>query len=184
MSESILPRAAEQLDLFGASFSTSIELASAAEGDEEDDAPFGSWEPRFYLPEAKTFGDLFEGHAFGRKPGAERRRGHPNAGPGGYIEQYCSVTSHEEDPRVWGMDVRPTPAAAAVLMEMYGVVDDPDLYFEITVRAPDDAIVVVKYNRINGNRWLAIIDPRTIPRSPRDDRGDEPASVAPYCLEW
>jgi len=42
--------------------------------------------------------------------------------------------------------------------------------FEIVIRSPRQALVVASNSVIIGSRWLALIDPRTIPRSEQNDR--------------
>lgn len=42
-------------------------------------------------------------------------------------------------------------------------IDCDRLYFDVVVRDRGNALVTVKYNRIIGSRWIASIDPRTIP---------------------
>lgn len=37
------------------------------------------------------------------------------------------------------------------------------IYFEIVVRGPREALVIAKNNQIIASRWLAMIDPKTIP---------------------
>lgn len=77
------------------------------------------------------------------------------------ISPYCSVS----DPLGvhWrSMWVRPTLALWLKLHETMIKVDYDAIYFHIVIRT-DGALVLAQYNQIIGSRWIALIDPATIP---------------------
>ena len=132
------------------------------EGDESEPL-FGRWAPIYHVPGARTFDALFSAPTFGRDTLREGRR------PG---LRFCYVDARsapraDDEPHVWFMDVRPAPAVAAVIQEMVSLIGDEDVFVEITLREDGSALALAKYNRILGSRWLAEIDPASVPRPPR-----------------
>ncbi len=102
----------------------------------------------------------------GHKPRAEQ--------PGNWIGPLCDVELEElGGPARRTIAVRATDAVIAALKGQL-VTDDDRLYFLIRGHADTNrALVVLRHNRIIGERWLAYIDPQTIPPYPyaqRDQR--------------
>jgi len=121
-----------------------------------EDEPASWWHPKplgFTL--ARSFADLFESHA----PDTSARPDDielPETEC--VVSPLCTITGNGDFRYMWA---RPSAAVLEYLGRSIVVPDRLD--FEIVVRSPDEALVVARHNRIIGSRWLALIDPRTIP---------------------
>lgn len=122
-----------------------------------------------YVPEARTFSDLFTRverygkHTIPRTPiegidySKRGRMGRMFVGPYCYIRDGLSLA------------VEPTEAVMRVAREML-MVDGDHLSFEIIRWDDGRALVVLKYGQIIGSRWLAMIDAGSIPWMPGERR--------------
>lgn len=123
------------------------------EEDGDDEPLFWRFMPTLCLPDVKTFGELFEEIRAWRGPGIER--------PEGF--RWCRISDETRDPWVWSLDVRIGPAVAEIIERMDKVVDATHVFIDIMVRKDGTALVRAQYDHIIGDRWVAVIDPATIP---------------------
>jgi hypothetical protein len=79
---------------------------------------------------------------------------------GNVIGPFLTVSGRDTDRRSYA--VKPSAAVVSWLGSNL-VVKGDRIYFEVIVRSPSSALVVAKHNKILGDRWLALIDPSTIP---------------------
>ena len=113
------------------------------------------------FPGVKSFGELFtRAREWASKDlsarGTRAKRGGREANIiGGYLT-VSGRGGHES------MTVTPSPALVTWLSENMLALGD-SISFEIVVRS-DGALVIAKHSKIIGSRWLAMIDPNTIPR--------------------
>jgi hypothetical protein len=68
---------------------------------------------------------------------------------------YCVVTGHPSG--FYSLRVKPTAAVMEVVRGMRHIVDDDHIYFDCVVRDDGTCLVLAKYNKINGSRYLALI---------------------------
>jgi predicted RNA methylase len=135
------------------------------------------------LPDARRFEELFDYHGEWHTPtdgahvAAYARTLPAPGGKPNTLGPYCTIDLHEVGlgPAHRAIIVRANDTVVNALAESI-VVGDDTLYFRIAADSDSDrALVVVRHNRISGLRWLAYIDPATIPRYPyrkRDQRVD------------
>lgn len=117
------------------------------------------------FPDVRSFGELFEGYAPWNS--TLSRRSTPQAfppvkveGAKGSIGPYLVVSGGEHR----SMAVKPNQAVIDyIVSNMFSILSDDTIYFEIVIRDENEALVTAKYNKIIGSRWLALIDPKTIP---------------------
>jgi hypothetical protein len=84
-----------------------------------------------------------------------------------YLSSYCSIKYKG------ALDVEPCMEVVSAVGENMLLSKSYIFSFEITVRAGGSAVVTVKYDRILGCRWLAIIDASTIPNTSIEEDEDE-----------
>jgi predicted RNA methylase len=135
------------------------------------------------LPDARRFEELFDYHGEWQTPtdngqvAACARTLPAPCGKANTLGPYCTIDLHEGGlgPAHRAIIVRANDAVVNALAESI-VVGDDTLCFQIIAHSDTDrALVVVRHNRIIGSRWLAYIDPATIPPYPyckRDQRVD------------
>lgn len=138
-------------------------LAPTADRDAVDVCLVPQWTPTYYVPEARTFGDLFPKQVFGRDCTKQPCRRPLRS---------CYVVDHrpergEDDPHVWWFDVYLSAAVDALVQSMDRLVGDQGVYAEVIIREDGSCLAVMKYDQIIGSRWLAEIDQATVPRPPR-----------------
>ncbi len=126
------------------------------------------YRPIYHVPDARSFDDLFLSQEFGRDPPKNGRKI-------GFL--YCLVTDNrtsrgEDHPHVWSMDVLPSSITSAIVEAMVGLIGDAGVYIELCIREDGSCLAIAKYDRIIGSRWLAEIDPATIPRPPAKQTDD------------
>jgi hypothetical protein len=112
---------------------------------------------RLAFPRTQRLAYLFEKvtpYAVGRPEVLEARKGQ-------HVSTYCAVSA----PKFRGsLCVRPTQRVMDCIAAEMLVIDDDRIYFEIIDRGNGTALVVAKYNKIIGSRWLALIPSSEIPR--------------------
>lgn len=116
---------------------------------------------RLLFPQARIFSDLFEygnivNHQYNYRP---RIVAAWDVGPGRcYLTSFCSTS-----PSKPSLDVQPRPFIIDVIYGSIMKSEDYRYHFEIVDREDKSSLVLVKYDRIIGSRWLAVIDPNTVP---------------------
>ena len=124
------------------------------------------------LPDAHRFDELFaEWHPWELPWSDERRR------PASYRTEWLEEGRRGRRERAWmtfgpylsispghrALWVKPTVRAYEAVLDATIRVAYDTISYEIIVWNPAEALVVAKHNMIIGSRWLAIIDPLTIP---------------------
>jgi hypothetical protein len=77
------------------------------------------------------------------------------------LSSFCTVGGAKVDRGC--LDVRPRKAVVDAIGERVILSDGYTFHFEVVVRGDGTALVLVKYDRIIGSRWLAIIHAETVP---------------------
>jgi len=120
----------------------------------DDERPW--WHPKTLgFPRVRAFADIFESCV---SHDAERPADIELSSIGCTLSPYCYTSGDVEHRSMW---VRPRQAVVDYIVDNIVVADH--LHFQIVIRSADQALVLVSHNRIIGSRWLALIDPRTIP---------------------
>jgi len=109
------------------------------------------------FPNADSFSDIFEHVDSGKKIVAVLKSDDPQIkdkmGIGNWVMMSGGKSFH----------ATPKKVVIEALEKSLILVNYDEIYFEIVDRGGGDALVLAKYNQIIGSRYLAIIDPRTIP---------------------
>ena len=113
------------------------------------------------FPEADTFKDIFEQVDSGKKIVAVIKSDYEKG-------SQMSVSNWVSSSRVGhGVDhsfyATPKKSVIEAIEENMIIVSYDEIYFEIVDRGGGSALVLAKYNQIIGSRYLAFIDPKTIP---------------------
>jgi hypothetical protein len=112
------------------------------------------------FPKARSFVELFlDAHAIadlspGRyRPKAVHRFGDP--GREGTVSSFCSVSD--------GAALDVTPRSPVLLGIQAAMLPAYRIDFKVVVRPDGTALVAACYGEILGDRWLAIVDPQSVP---------------------
>jgi hypothetical protein len=115
--------------------------------------------------DARSFTDIFKkGRVIGLEDDARGRRYHSwplVEGGHCHLMRFCSVKMN--DGEHINLDVEPHDIVLANINKAMLMSKDYQIYFEIIVRADNTGLVIAKYDRILGDRWIAFIDADTIP---------------------
>jgi len=109
------------------------------------------------FPHVKRFDELFSEYApisQGKKPSWAHR---PSAMPSLKIGPYVSIVEGGS------FYARVRPEIGEEIGRHLAVGDD-ELYFKVIIHGRGRALVTVSYNKIISDRWLAFVDPKSIPK--------------------
>lgn len=113
--------------------------------------------PRLLLPGLSRFDQLFDRYSFDKNELKE-----PPCWYGMPLGPYCMVRSTERG-YSYSVYVYPTKEVVEAIHAHMMPVSQDQLHFEIIIR-DEEALVVVSHGQIIGSRWIAEIDPATIPK--------------------
>jgi hypothetical protein len=109
------------------------------------------------FPKADSFFDIFDQVDSEKKTVAVMKSDYPGSkdkmGIGNWVMMSGGKSFHAS----------PKKVVIEALEKTLIIVNYDTIYFEIVDRGGGNALVIAKYNHIIGSRWLAFIDPRTIP---------------------
>jgi len=124
------------------------------------------------LPEMNSFGDVFE--EFSQKDGDMKPilwdatdffKDKPITIP---IGAHCSIRGNDVGYNYF--KVKPSAKVVEYIQEnMYPAGHGDSIYFEIIVWDKDQALIVARNSTIIASRWVALIDPKTIPEISDED---------------
>ena len=81
------------------------------------------------------------------------------------IRSFCSVSDARKNAMYRNpMNVTPTQAVLDYLD--VALVVSGTISFKVVIRSAKEALIVAQYNEILGSRWLALVDPKTVPNFP------------------
>lgn len=112
---------------------------------------------RIAFPDVTSFAELFVADANAKPleiPGRESQT----------IGNYFTI--HETANPYRSLRVRANEKLAEFIMVHTIHIEHDEFYFEAIVYDDGTALLIVKYNRILGDRWLARVDASTIPSEP------------------
>lgn len=110
------------------------------------------------FPDARSFWDLFsEARPLDASPGSRRQRVLRRHGEG-QVTSYCGVVQDSRE----GMDVTARERVLDYIVSSM-LASDYRISFGIVPRPDGTALVYAAYDRILGDRWLAIVDLSTVP---------------------
>ena len=117
------------------------------------------------LPEAKRFSDLFEDSFIAWEQNVKVRyndvRIHGQVVEGHMVTPYCVVSGMDEH---YSLYVKARESLIKAIEDNTIALENDYMYFEIVVyKDGSPALVICKYGKIIGDRWLARIDANTIP---------------------
>lgn len=118
------------------------------------------------MPDARSFGDVLEYVRDWDHSTMSHYKGEPGPGhiedlefEGNRITAFCSVRMDGRH----SMAVRPTPALLAALSGQLLPIDD-SLAFEVIHHETNNrCLILISHNQIIGSRYLAYVDPSTVP---------------------
>jgi hypothetical protein len=112
------------------------------------------------MPEAMAFSDVFASwgyhgtqcvEAYTKMPGAERLT----------FSSYACLSDS-----FWSFSVVPKPEMLERLAKVLVVDSDDSLTTKVVIRHDNSALIVVQYDTIIASRWVALVDPATLPQRP------------------
>jgi hypothetical protein len=81
------------------------------------------------------------------------------------IRSFCSVSDARKNAMHRNpMNVQPSQAVLDYLAA--ALVVSGTISFEVVIRSRKEALIVAQYSEIIGSRWLALVDPKTVPKFP------------------
>lgn len=121
------------------------------------------------FPLARRFDELFSSAVpASMEPGSRRARVVHRFGEAAQVLSHCSVTEPENRRT---LDVQPMPGVL-IAIEKSMISSDYRIDFEVVFRDNGTALVLARYDRILGSRWIAIVDASTVKEIPAGDQPD------------
>ena len=108
------------------------------------------------FPDVETFSGIFEGVDPGKKIVAVIQSDYDKKAKMG-ISNFVSLSSGGS------FYASPKKEVLQLIERNMVIVAYDEIYFKIVIRSKNSALVVAQHNQIIGSRWLAIIDPKTVP---------------------
>lgn len=122
------------------------------------------------FPLARRFGELFRfARPASMEPGSWRARVVHRFGEAAQVLSHLSLSGHGVERRT--LDVQPFPGVLTAI-EKSMISSDYRIDFEAVVRDNGTALVLARYDRILGSRWIAVVDAATVGEIPARGSGD------------
>jgi hypothetical protein len=112
------------------------------------------------MPEAMAFSDVFESWGYHAAPGIDIYTKMPGA------ERLTFSSYAYRGDSYWSFAVVPKPELLERLAKVLVVDNDDSLTTKVVIRTDGSALIVVQYDSIIASRWVALVDPETLPKRP------------------
>lgn len=81
------------------------------------------------------------------------------------IRSFCSVNDARKN-AMYRNPMNVTPSQAILDYLAGALVVSGTISFDVVIRSAKEALIVAQYSEIIGSRWLALVDPKTVPNFP------------------